>query len=42
MQGDPKGTAKGIAFNFNIPDFSGVLYYGFISFTDSKHPLPVY
>ena len=42
MKGNPKGTAKGIAFDFGIPDFSGTLYFGFIPFKDSKHPLPVY
>ena len=42
MKGNPKGTAKGIAFDFGIPDFSGTLYFGFIPFEDSKHPLPVY
>ncbi len=42
MKGNPKGTAKGIAFDFGIPDFTGTLYFGFIPFKDSKHPLPVY
>ncbi len=42
MKGNPKGTEKGIAFNFGIPDFSGTLYYGFIPFNNTKHPLPVY
>jgi len=42
MKGNPKGTAKGIRFDFGIPDFSGTLYYGFIPYGDSKHPLPVY
>jgi len=42
MKGNPKGTAKGIAFNFGIPDFKGTLYFGFIPFKDSKHALPVY
>ncbi len=42
LQGNPKGTAKGLSFNFNIPDFSGTLFYGFIPFGDSEYPLPVY
>ncbi len=42
MKGNPKGTTKGILFDFGIPDFSGTLYYGFIPYDDSKHPLPVY
>jgi len=42
MKGNPRGTEKGIAFDFGIPDFSGTLYYGFIPFNDTKHPLPVY
>ncbi len=42
MKGNPKGTVKGIAFDFEIPDFSGTLYFGFIPYQDSKHPLPVY
>ncbi len=42
MKGNPKGTAKGIAFDFGIPDFEGTLYFGFIPFKDSKHALPVY
>ena len=42
MKGNPRGTAKGIAFDFGIPDFSGTLYFGFIPFQDSKYPLPVY
>ena len=42
MKGNPTGTAKGIRFDFGIPDFSGTLYFGFIPFKDSKHALPVY
>ncbi len=39
--GDPVGTAQGIAFTF--PEkLSGTLYYGFIPYGDSRHPLPVY
>ncbi len=42
MKGNPTGNAKGILFDFGIPDFTGTLYYGFIPYHDSKHPLPVY
>ncbi len=42
LQGNPAGTDKGIAFDFRIPDLQGSLYYGFINFTDARHPLPVY
>ncbi|MEN8125439.1 MAG: metallophosphoesterase [Bacteroidota bacterium] len=42
MKGNPEGTAKGLKFDFGIPDFSGLLYYGFIPYGDSKHPMPVY
>ncbi len=39
--GNPKGDNKGIAFYFG-KDFTGWLYYGFIPYGDSKHPMPVY
>lgn len=42
MMGNPKGTDNGIAFDFEIPDLNGILYYGLIHYQDSKHPLPVY
>ncbi|MFC2088673.1 metallophosphoesterase [Calditrichota bacterium] len=42
MTGSPMGTKTGIAFDFNILDLKGTLYYGLIHFQDSKHPLPVY
>lgn len=42
LKGNPKGTSKGIEFDFGIPDFNGTLYFGFIPYNDSKHPLPVY
>lgn len=42
IYGNPKGTNNGISFDFNNPDFSGILYYGFIPYGDSKYPLPVY
>ena len=42
LRGNPKGTSRGIFFDFGIPDFNGTLNFGFIPFEDSKHPLPVY
>jgi len=42
MKGDPQGTNAGIAFDFKNPDFKGLMYYGFIHYNDSRHPLPVY
>ncbi len=41
MQGNPKGTDQGIAFDFG-EDFEGKLYYGFIPYGDTRHPHPVY
>lgn len=41
VMGNPKGDNKGIAFYFGN-DFKGWLYYGFIPYGDSKHPMPVY
>ena len=35
-------TADGLKFNFKMPNFNGLIYYGFIPYGDSKHPLPVY
>jgi len=42
MKGNPRGTKKGITFDFGIPDFSGTLYFGFIPYKNVKYPLPVY
>ncbi len=42
LQGNPKGTNKGIEFNFNGAVNSGIVYYGFIPYHDMKYPLPVY
>ena len=42
MQGDPKGTETGIAFDFGSEAFVGKLYFGLIPYGDSKHPHPVY
>jgi hypothetical protein len=41
VKGNPKGDVKGIAFYFGN-NLKGYLYYGFIAYGDSKHPLPVY
>lgn len=41
LQGNPKGTEEGVAFDFNF-DLDGTLYYGFIPYGDSKHPQPVF
>ncbi|WNJ19219.1 metallophosphoesterase [Pontibacter sp. G13] len=37
-----KGTSEGISFDFDMPNFQGTLYYGFIPYGDSKHPHPVF
>ena len=42
MKGNPRGTSRGIFFDFGIPDFSGMLNFGFIPYKDFKYPLPVY
>lgn len=42
MTGDPKGSLKGLIFDFGDPELSGTMYYGFIPEGDSRHPLPVY
>lgn len=42
MQGQPVGTAEGIAFDFGPTLHHGTLYYGFIPRGDSKYPHPVY
>ncbi len=41
MKGQPKGTTDGLEFFFG-EEFTGTMYYGFIPYGDSKHPLPVY
>ena len=41
MLGSPQGTEKGIAFDFG-QGLSGRLYFGFIPYGDSKHPMPVF
>ena len=40
LQGNPKGTDQGLNFDFGT--INGTLYYGFIPYGDSKHPMPVY
>ncbi|MEM7656193.1 MAG: metallophosphoesterase, partial [Bacteroidota bacterium] len=42
LLGNPKGSKKGINFNFGLPKLSGRMYYGFIPYGDSKHPQPVF
>ena len=42
MKGNPAPTETGILLDFGLPSFSGSIFYGFIPYDDSKHPLPVY
>ncbi len=42
LQGSPKGTETGIAFDFGLSDFEGSLYFGLIPFQDSKYPQPIF
>ena len=42
MRGNPQGTDNGILLDFGDEVKSGTLYYGFIPYGDSRHPLPVY
>jgi len=42
MTGNPVGTETGIQFDFQDSLLYGTMYYGFIHYNDSKHPLPVY
>jgi 3',5'-cyclic AMP phosphodiesterase CpdA len=42
MLGNPIGTDKGIALDFDGAMETGVIYYGFIPFHDMKYPMPVY
>lgn len=41
MLNSPHGAKNGIAFDFGA-DLNGTLYYGFINYQDSRHPVPVY
>ncbi len=40
--GNPQATKSGIYFDFKNALESGILYYGFIPYGDSKHPQPVF
>lgn len=42
IKGNPSGQDSCISFDFNNPEFSGSICYGFIHPQDSKHPQPVY
>jgi len=42
LQGHPKGSDKGIVFDFGGAINKGTIYYGFIPYHDMKYPLPVY
>lgn len=42
LTGNPIGTEKGILLDFNMSDFEGNIFYGFINYNDAKYPLPVY
>ncbi len=42
MKGNPRGTSRGIFFDFGIPEFNGMLNFGFIPYQDFKYPIPVY
>ena len=42
LTGNPTVSENGMKFNFNDKNLSGKLYYGFINYNDSKHPMPVY
>lgn len=42
LKGAPYGYDEGIRFDFKNAVPEGTLYYGFIPYGDSRHPLPVY
>ena len=42
LRGSPRGTENGIAFDFGETLPTGTMYYGFIPYGDSRHPLPVF
>jgi len=42
MIGHPKGSEDGLAFDFKDAGFSGLMYYGFIPYGDSRYPQPVF
>ena len=39
LTGNPIGTEKGILLDFNMSDFEGNIFYGFINYNDAKYPL---
>ena len=41
FKGAFSGSEKGLTFDFNS-DFNGTLYFGFIPYSDYKHPQPVF
>ena len=41
-RGNPRGTARGIAFDFGRPDFRGTLVFGLVPYHDTRHPQPVF
>ena len=42
IQINPKGTQKGLFFDFKNKSFFGTLYYGLFAKNDAKYPKPVY
>ncbi len=42
MKGTFTGTETGLTVDFGQPTLSGTMYYGFIPYGDSRHPMPVY
>jgi hypothetical protein len=42
LRGSPRGTATGIALDFNKPGFAGTLVFGLIPYDDTRYPQPVY
>lgn len=42
LTGSPRGTATGIALDFNKPGFTGTLVFGLIPYHDTRFPQPVY
>lgn len=42
VMGAFSGTELGLEVDFDMPGLNGTLYYGFIPYGDSRHPMPVY
>jgi len=42
LRGSPRGTATGIALDFNKPGFAGTLVFGLIPYGDTRYPQPVF